>query len=109
MLREVTMASEPSPTSSPTPEARDPAQAAQSDQKVSPTARPAVLPLGVPNMTWPSGTYAWLRVGRWLQANTLVPPWLPARWRHPATGYLLVVALQMLAAVITRLLIGFFS
>jgi signal transduction histidine kinase len=48
-------------------------------------------------------------VWRWLQANTFAPPWLPARWRHLATGYVLVVLLQVTAAIFTRLLIGFFS
>lgn len=46
---------------------------------------------------------------QWLQANTFVPHWVPARWRHPATGYILVILLQVAAAIITRVLMGFFA
>jgi signal transduction histidine kinase len=45
---------------------------------------------------------------RWLQANTFTPSWLPVRWRHPATGYILVVLVQVLVAAIARLLCTFF-
>ena len=41
----------------------------------------------------------------WLQANTFVPTWLPTRWRHPAAGYVLAALVQVVVAVITRLLI----
>jgi signal transduction histidine kinase len=44
---------------------------------------------------------------QWLLADTFVPRWLPARWRHPAVGYVLVVLLQVVLAFITRLLIEF--
>src|SRR5260221_11961217 len=46
----------------------------------------------------------WWAAWEWLRANTFAPSWLPARWRHPATGYLLARPLQVLAAGITRLL-----
>ncbi len=50
----------------------------------------------------------WWAAWEWLRANTFAPSWLPARWRHPATGYLLALPLQVLAAVITRLLTASF-
>jgi signal transduction histidine kinase len=53
----------------------------------------------------PAGT----AIGRWLRANTFVPHWVPAHWRHPAAGYLLVAVLQATVAVVTYLLIGAFS
>ncbi len=36
-------------------------------------------------------------LGHWVGANTLTPPWLPARWRHPLVGYLAAVLLQVVA------------
>lgn len=46
-----------------------------------------------------------LRVGRagwqWLGVHTFLPTWLPARWRHPITGYLIAGALMFLSAVAT--------
>jgi signal transduction histidine kinase len=46
---------------------------------------------------------------RWIQANTLTPSWLPARWRHSATPYILVLLVQVAAAILTRLLLGTFT
>jgi signal transduction histidine kinase len=56
----------------------------------------------VPQTGW---HHAQSAAGRWLHANTFIPTWLPDRWRHPAAGYVLVVVVQVLAAIITRLLI----
>lgn len=52
---------------------------------------------------------AWPAVWQWLDTNTFVPHAVPARWRHPATGYILVVLLQVAAAILTRLLIESFG
>jgi signal transduction histidine kinase len=56
---------------------------------------------------WPFQT-AWRQAQsaaeRWLHANTFTPAGLPARWRHPAAGYLLVVLVQLLVALFTHLL-----
>src|SRR5262245_26894760 len=41
----------------------------------------------------------------WPRANTFTPHWLPARWRHVATGYILVVVSQVLVALLSRLLL----
>ncbi len=43
-------------------------------------------------------------LGRWVQANTFTPPWLPARWRHPSMGYLVAVLLQGVAGAVVVLL-----
>jgi signal transduction histidine kinase len=48
---------------------------------------------------------AWSRVTQWFLANTFTPTWLPARWRQPASGYLLAFLCQVLVALFTRLLI----
>jgi len=48
---------------------------------------------------------AWRRLHHWVQANTLAPSWLPARLRHPALGYLVAVTLEVLAVVLTLLLL----
>jgi len=133
------MASEPPPASpqspqdphleSPTPAATTPTttHVDHSDQNVSPIGQPdtstttrQVAPQNASAPAAPqapraprprvNGLPVWsLLAWQWLRANTFVPPWLPARWRHPATGYFLAAALQVLAAVITCLLIGFVS
>jgi hypothetical protein len=59
-------------------------------------------------MNQSGGRTAWSVGRRWLTTNTFVPPWLPARWRHPAAGYLLAVLVQLVLAVITRQLIASF-
>ena len=47
---------------------------------------------------WRSG---WL----WLRVHSFLPTWLPARWRHPITGYVIAVALTFLSALLTWLLL----
>jgi hypothetical protein len=46
---------------------------------------------------------AWLggRWWQWLLVHTFVPQWVPARWRHPAAGYLLAVLVQVVAVAMT--------
>lgn len=39
----------------------------------------------------------WQTVYQWLQINSRAPGWMPARWRHPLVGYLLVVPLMVVA------------
>src|ERR1051326_6536142 len=36
-------------------------------------------------------------LGRWFQANSLAPNWLPQRWQQPVVGYLLSLGLIVLA------------
>jgi signal transduction histidine kinase len=43
----------------------------------------------------------WRHVRRWLYGNTFRPAWLPVRWRHPLTGYAVMVALQVFATLVT--------
>src|SRR2546430_4255030 len=38
----------------------------------------------------------WLTIRRWLVAHTFAPPFLTCRCSHPAVGYLLAVALQVI-------------
>jgi signal transduction histidine kinase len=40
----------------------------------------------------------------WLSANTFVPGWLPARWRHERAGYLIAALAQVLGTLTTLLL-----
>jgi signal transduction histidine kinase len=47
----------------------------------------------------------WRVVVRWLRAATFSPPWLPARWRHPLTGYVVAVLVEGLASLLTLLLV----
>jgi K+-sensing histidine kinase KdpD len=42
---------------------------------------------------------------KWLQRNTLAPSWLVGRWRHPAIGYVVAVLAQVLALLLTILLL----
>jgi signal transduction histidine kinase len=100
------MANEPRPSS---PQAESPIQAVQSSQHLPPVEQPDTMPQVAPVVPWLGWLSVWSAIGKWLRANTFVPHWLPARWRHPATGYLLVVLLQVGAVVVTRLLVGFFS
>jgi len=46
----------------------------------------------------------WVPLGRWVGTNTLTPPWLPARWRHPLVGYLAAVLLQVVAVAVMAVL-----
>ena len=38
---------------------------------------------------------------RWFAENTFLPDWLPRRWRHPLSGVLAAVLLEVLAALAT--------
>jgi signal transduction histidine kinase len=51
---------------------------------------------------WPR--WRWRHWQRWLLAHTFIPRWVPSRWRHPATGYVLAVLLQGVAVALTWLL-----
>ncbi len=77
-----------------------------SEPRLPSTAQPESTPPATPESDHPRARPA---VWRWLQTNTFVPNWVPARWRHPATGYILVILLQVAAAIVTRVLIGFFA
>jgi signal transduction histidine kinase len=89
-----------------------------SSPKTPPTLAPSTLssPVGRPDATPEVSRVAprssrrqpWRAAWEWLRTNTFAPFWLPARWRHPAAGYLLALPLQVLAAVITRLLTASF-
>jgi signal transduction histidine kinase/PAS domain-containing protein len=49
---------------------------------------------------------AWHRLHRWMRTNTFAPSWLPAPLRHPALGYLAAMILEVLAVVLTLLLLA---
>src|SRR5258708_28574287 len=93
----------------PRSQAAAPAQHTDSELRPRPPARPDATPQLAPGTPQSSRPRAWTEIWQWLRANAFVPQWLPARWRHPATGYILVLLLQVLAAIINRLLIGYFS
>src|SRR5258706_12926815 len=93
----------------PPSQAAPPTQHTDGELCPPPTARPDITPQLGRGTPQPNGKRAWTAIWQWMCANPLVPQWLPARWRHPATGYILVLLLQVLAAIITRLLIGQFS
>ncbi len=48
---------------------------------------------------------AWQALHTWLWASSVVPQWLPGRWRHPLTGYLLALFIDVVAASVTLLLV----
>jgi len=84
--------------------------AVSTQQPHPPPGRASATPELVPAAPWrnvprerPNARQWWQR----LLADTSVPRWLPTRWRHPAAGYVLVVLLQVVVAVITRLLVEF--
>ena len=69
------------------------------------SATPPSAPAAPSHRGWRhTASVAW----RWLQANTFTPSRLPARWRHPSAGYVLVLLAQVLVAIIVRLLCAFF-
>lgn len=43
---------------------------------------------------------------RWMAANRFVPAWLPEPLSHPAAGYVLAVLLQVVAALVTLLIVS---
>jgi signal transduction histidine kinase/PAS domain-containing protein len=47
----------------------------------------------------------WRAGWQWLGVHTFLPMWLPARWRHPITGYVVAVVLMFLAAIGTWVLL----
>lgn len=51
----------------------------------------------------------WDKGWRWLRVHTFQPAWLPGRWRHPVTGYLIACALASLAVLLTWLVTQRFS
>jgi signal transduction histidine kinase len=93
----------------PPSQAAAPTQRTHGELRPPPPARPDATPRVAPGTPQSSRPRAWTEIWQWLRANTFVPQWLPTRWRHPATGYILVLLLQVLAAIINRLLIGYFS
>ncbi len=50
----------------------------------------------------------WLELQRWFLVNTFAPQWLPRPWQHPIVGYVIGVALQIIAALGTILLMHIF-
>jgi PAS domain S-box-containing protein len=46
----------------------------------------------------------WQALRSWVQGTTIVPQWLPERWRHPLIGYLAALGISIGAAGITLLL-----
>ncbi len=40
----------------------------------------------------------WLELQRWFLVNTFAPQWLPKQWEHPIVGYIIGLALQVIAA-----------
>lgn len=50
----------------------------------------------------------WRRARRWLYSNTFRPTWLPVRWRHPLTGYVVALALQVVATLVTLAMVRIF-
>ena len=50
----------------------------------------------------------WRAVRHWLDANTFVPHWLPARWRMPGAPYVLAAVFEVAAALVTLLLFAVF-
>src|SRR5258708_22055642 len=93
----------------PPSQAVPPTQHTDGELRPPPTARPDVTPQLARGTPQSNGTRAWTVTCQWLRANTFVPHWLPARCRHPATGYILALLFQVLEAIITHLLIRYFS
>src|SRR5258707_5524127 len=89
----------------PPSQATPPTQRSKGEPRPPPTARPDVTPQLARGTPQSNGTRAWTVTWQWLRANTIVPHSLPARWRHPATGYILALLLRVLAAILTHLLI----
>ena len=50
----------------------------------------------------------WLELQRWLLVNTFAPQWLPKPWHHPIIGYVIGLALQIMAALGTISLMHIF-
>src|SRR5258707_8891863 len=89
----------------PPSQAAAPAQHTDSELRPPPSARPDATPRLAPGTPQSSRPRAWTEIWQWLHANTFVPQWLPASWRHLASRYILVVPLQSLTAILNRLLI----
>ena len=53
-------------------------------------------------------TSFWLELQRWFLVNTFAPQWLPKPWQHAIVGYIIGIALQIIAALITVLLMHIF-
>jgi signal transduction histidine kinase len=74
-------------------------------QRSRPLARPAApahVTFGAHLRAW---RFPWPAVWAWLGCHTFVPSCVPARWRHPAVGYALALAVQVVGAFVTRRLI----
>ncbi|HZU67850.1 MAG TPA: ATP-binding protein [Ktedonobacteraceae bacterium] len=50
----------------------------------------------------------WHSIRDWMRKRTFAPDWLPGSWRHPVSGYVAAVLLQVLAVIIIWLLISLF-
>lgn len=50
----------------------------------------------------------WWAGAGWLRVNSFQPAWVPARWRHPLTGYVAAGLVQGLAILLTLLLLAAF-
>ncbi len=55
-----------------------------------------------------SNTSFWLELQRWFLVNTFAPQWLPKPWQHPVVGYVIGIALQIVAALSTVLIMHIF-
>ncbi len=53
-------------------------------------------------------TSFWLELQRWFLVNTFAPQWLPKPWQHPVVGYVIGIALQIVAALSTVLIMHIF-
>lgn len=50
----------------------------------------------------------WLELQRWFLVNTFAPQWLPKQWQHPIVGHIIGIALQIIAALGTIVLMHIF-
>src|SRR5258706_3590389 len=50
----------------------------------------------------------WQFLRHWLAMSTFTPGWLPRRWHHPIFGYFTAILLQVIAIIITLVLIHIF-
>ena len=51
---------------------------------------------------------SWRMLYRWFLTHTYAPQWLPDKWNHPITGYIVAIFLELIAAFITILVLQLF-
>lgn len=51
---------------------------------------------------------SWRMLYRWFLTHTYAPQWLPDKWNHPITGYIVAIFLELIAALITILVLQLF-